>query len=163
VGPSPSSASRLIADKFHEFVRQLQREMTGQVEGFGVRARIVNRNSVLDHPQIQAPESLYCMQLVGMRMPGEIKPRAVVESYSVHHQRVAFTMADRISVPIWVQLLGMLPPIEIDLPAAVNISFKQNYEQIRHLQELHRVRRQSRYAGRQTQRLGIIRRFAGFS
>jgi hypothetical protein len=71
----------LIADKFHEFVRQLQREMTGQVEGFGVRARIVNRD----------------------------------------------------------------------------------YEQIRHLQELHRVRRQSRYAGRQTQRLGIIRRFAGFS
>src|SRR5882672_5390412 len=95
-----------------------------------------------------------------MRVAGAIKPKLVVESHRVHHQRVSFPLARRIAVPGGVHVLGMAAPVHEDLPVGMHVSLHQEDDQLWGLDNLPWIRSHAWYASRQAIRVRIVFRQA---
>src|SRR5581483_9601699 len=89
-------------------------------------------------------------------MPGHVEPRLAVEADRIDHELLAFPVADGITVPGGIDVLGMRASIERNLAIAVDIAFEQDDEQIGRLHHLGWIRIAARHAGWQAARLGIV-------
>src|SRR5260370_41693222 len=93
-----------------------------------------------------------------MRVAGAIKPKLVVESNRVHHQRVSFPLAYRVAIPGGIQVLGMAAPVHEDLPIGVHVPFQQENDQLWGLDKLPWVDSHVWQSGRQIMavRVGFV-------
>ena len=98
------------------------------------------------------------MQFLGVRRPAEIEPELVVEADRVDDERVAFPMANRVSIPRRIEISGMLASVHEDLTVAVDVALEQQERVRGRLQDSPRIRVAPRYAGRETVGLGIVLR-----
>src|SRR5215471_10623471 len=91
-----------------------------------------------------------------------VEPAEILEMRRFHDQRVAFPMADRISVPPWFGILWQGPAIGEDLPYSA-VGFVQNHDHVRGLNHLSRlaVVMELHHSERKAVRVGIVSAVGG--
>src|ERR1700730_5789566 len=92
----------VFTDHFRQFPIRLKLINSLSVPGLGIRFRIVNRNVNDQSVVLGASDAFYYMELIGVWKASAVKPRLVIESYRIDHQRVALPPSDRIAHPAWV-------------------------------------------------------------
>jgi len=105
----------------------------------GINAWIIHCHFDLERPIVQAPESLGQFGGVGDGRTFFVDPTRFLEAGGLDHQRVAFPMSNRITVPPGIGVvIRKRPPVHEDLPDAV-VGFVENYNQPGLLNDLARL------------------------
>src|SRR5215469_7253898 len=105
----------------------------------GVRLRIFDREFDVHAPDPPPGETLGDAESFGPRLALHIEPGLAVLSDRLYDQRVLVPMADGISHPGGLRIVGQRPPVREDL--AVNgAGFVQQYRQVLRLDQLEAVR-----------------------
>src|SRR5579871_5224506 len=73
-----------------------------------------------------------------------VEPSLIIEAHRVHHQRVAFPMADRVAHPIGVWIRWVPPPVQVDGAVAGNVVLKEHHKPDRSLHDFVRKERSRR-------------------
>src|SRR5467141_464956 len=81
-----------------------------------IRLRVVNRVIDLQGVMVNAAETLYNVQGIGMRKTHRIEPGLVVETNRVHDECISLVSANGVPHVCGVEILGMSPAIHKDLP-----------------------------------------------
>src|SRR6187401_2871210 len=84
------------------------------------------------------------MQLLGVRQPAAVKPESLIEASSVHNQRVALPVTNRVSVVAGSEIFRVGTGIEIDSAVRVRPTHIDDEDtfQFRDVYKLDPVRRQ---------------------
>src|SRR5258707_6700584 len=85
-----------------------------------------------------AAYALHNVQLVGMRMAVIIEPCFVVKTDGVNDECISLPLANRVSHPCGIQILGMLTPIGVNLAHKVIVLIQHDHP-ARGLHDLHRL------------------------
>src|SRR5438874_1658491 len=108
-----------LADVLHQIRSGHQARCELNLERLGVIRRILDQRLDFELAQTGARVPLQSMQLLTVRMSAEIEPELVVEADRIDHQRIAFIVADGVSVPGGIGIGGMLSAVQEDLPKTV--------------------------------------------
>src|SRR4029077_3915859 len=84
-------------------------------------------------PQVRPTDALDDVK--HLRMRENSQPAPIVEPDRVLYQRVAFPMTHRVPHPAWIEIPRMRAPIKEDLDDAGDISFPQNRDHLRRLND----------------------------
>src|SRR5436190_5957587 len=68
--------------------------------GLAIQRRIANGDSQFDSVGASALPALLDMSVAAERRPPFIEPRPVIQAERLDHQRIAFPLTDRISIPV---------------------------------------------------------------
>src|SRR5262249_19233745 len=80
---------------------------------------VIKSDLKLDVPEIDAPESLRNVKLLGTRVTHLIEPARVVESVCFNHERIRVPVTHGIPPPCRVWVLREFAPVHKDLPVIV--------------------------------------------
>ena len=83
-----------LTDVFHQFLARQQNRVSVHQEGFRVCPGVVNVCRVIQMPQIRTRKPFDDMQLLGVRMSGEVEPELIVEPDAVDYQCVSLPVPD---------------------------------------------------------------------
>src|SRR5215470_6492966 len=104
--------------------------------GLRVGPGILDREFDFQVAQICAVKAFDDVQHFRVRMTDVVEPRLIVEPHRVHHQIISLPVADRVSHPIRIRILGVPAPIEKDLPMAGCVILEDHHQEGRCLNEL---------------------------
>src|SRR6202162_5503922 len=92
---------------------QLERQLS--IPGFRVSLWVIKRKVENQCLRVDSPDALYHVEIFGMRVADGIEPRGIFETHRIHHQCVAFPLANGFPKPGEVRNFGMRP-VEGNLP-----------------------------------------------
>src|ERR1700688_5271242 len=78
------------------------------------------------------------MQILGVRMAIIVEPGLVVKTHRVHDERIPLPLANRVSHPGGIQILGMLSPIGVDI-AHIMVILEEHQYSAGDIRNLHRL------------------------
>src|SRR5205814_5084514 len=125
----------------------LERREAVRNPGLGIGTRIIYGDLNVQVAEIAPMIALDHVELAGVGMPRHVEPEFVVESDGVYYQRVALPMADGVSVPQRLEVLGVLFAVEEDLAEGVDVPFDQHHNQRGRLNDLMMIRSGAWHSG----------------
>src|SRR5262249_43330571 len=150
----------LLADVLHQLFGRPQPSVERHRERLRVVHRIVDRRLDGQRTQVRTRVAFNRVQLLAVRVTAEVEPELVVEANGIDDQRLALVVADRVTVPRRIRIVGVFAAVDEDLPVAVDVALEEHEDVRWRLQQAHRIGRQARNAGRQAVRFGIVPRLA---
>src|SRR5882672_5993312 len=95
--------------------------------GLRVRLRVVNRNVDCQRVVACAAYALHNVQLFSVRMAVIIEPSFIVKTDGVNDECISLPLANRVSHPCRIQILGMLTPIGVNLAHKVIVLIEHDH------------------------------------
>src|ERR1700677_3451465 len=105
----------LFTDILSDVVFRQEMNFARDGPGFGVGFRIVDRELNVHMSYITARETLGQMHRFGLGMASHIQPFFAVEARGFNHQRIAFPMPNRVTLPRGIRIHRQRPSVHEDL------------------------------------------------